>query len=102
MIVFELDSNRWYEVMDPAAAMERVGLVNRRPTCLGIVARKVAQVELFTNTPQQSDYVAKWQRGVRVDPAHKLRTPWYRKWLRRVKKLIVPRFNPRHYRRIEV
>ncbi len=102
MIVFELDNNRWYEVMDPAEAMERVSLVNRRPTCLGIVARKLAHVELFTKTPQQSDYVAKWQRGVRVDPAHKQRSPWYRKWLRRVKKLFVPRFNPRHYRRIEV
>ena len=102
MIVFELDGTRWYEVMDPAQAMDRVSLVNRRPTCLGVIARKVAQVEPFTNTPQQSDYVAKWTRGPRVDPAHKRRTPWYRKWLRQVKKLLRPTFNPRHFRRLDV
>ena len=102
MIIFELESSRWYEVMDPAKAMNRVSLINRTPTCLGIVARKLAHVPLFTQAPQQSDYIAKWAKGVRIDPAHKQRTPWYRKALRRMKRLVSPRFNPRHYRPIDV
>jgi SAM-dependent methyltransferase len=52
---------RWFEVADPKAVRSRVQLINDRPVLLFILARKVAQCEIFTKTPLQSDYVAAWK-----------------------------------------
>jgi hypothetical protein len=51
---------RWYDVADPAKVGERVRLCNRRPVQLIVQARRQRIVPLFAETPQQSDYVAKW------------------------------------------
>jgi hypothetical protein len=52
---------RWYEVADPQALKSRVELVNDRPVYLMVLARKIESRPLFTNAPQQSDYVEMWQ-----------------------------------------
>ena len=72
MIVFE---NRprpeWFEVADPAAVNERVGVVNSRPTNLFVIAKKVAAVRALTTPPHQSGYVAAWE-SVRTNPASRV------------------------------
>lgn len=50
----------WYEVTDPRDVKERVTLVNQLPAYLLIQARRTEMKELFTTTPQQSDYQATW------------------------------------------
>lgn len=50
----------WYAVSDPAEIRRRVTLINHDPVNLMVLARKTAQRELFQNTPQQSDYVPRW------------------------------------------
>jgi hypothetical protein len=61
-IVCEVDpAGRWYEVVDPARARRRVELVTSKPTYLLIQARRVRQVPVLSDAPQQSDYTALWQ-----------------------------------------
>jgi hypothetical protein len=50
----------WYSVANPATVGERVTLVNRTPTYLLVVARKVGADLISDLTPQQSDYVRVW------------------------------------------
>jgi hypothetical protein len=63
---------RTRRVMDPAEVKSRVELCNSRPAFLLVHARRDAAVELFTRTPQQSDYVASWMGRRDGGPA---RTP---------------------------
>jgi hypothetical protein len=57
MILSEANDDAvWYEVTDPAKAKQRVQLINNARTYLMMRARKIADVPLFQNTPQQSDY----------------------------------------------
>jgi SAM-dependent methyltransferase len=52
----------WYEVADPAKVRSRVTLVNGARTYMMMRARKTAEVEMFREIPQQSDYHdARWQ-----------------------------------------
>lgn len=51
---------RWFEVADPGAVRARVTLINGWPVLLFVQARKLAEVEPFSNPPQQSDYAAHW------------------------------------------
>ena len=53
--VDQTDSN-WYEVPDPKEIKRRLIMSNRYPSSLFVMAKKTANVPLFTNTPQQSDY----------------------------------------------
>jgi hypothetical protein len=59
----------WYEVLDPAVVRSRVELRNNARTYIMTRARKLADVEMFRETPQQSDYHDKeWQfEAVPVD-----------------------------------
>ncbi len=50
----------WYEVADPKKVHSRVMLVNNYPLSLRFVAEKIAQKDVFANTPQQSDYTNTW------------------------------------------
>jgi SAM-dependent methyltransferase len=56
-------STRTHRVADPAKIGKRVQLVNNRPTLLLVEARRVAEKPIFTNPPQQSDYVPMWQKN---------------------------------------
>jgi hypothetical protein len=49
-----------FEVMDPARAGCRVGLMTERPIMLFFDARKTAESALFAKSPMQSDYAAAW------------------------------------------
>jgi SAM-dependent methyltransferase len=52
---------RWFEVADPSALKERVGMTNRYPVLMMVLARKTAELPLFQPFPQQSDYVPRWE-----------------------------------------
>lgn len=53
----------WYEVADPAKVNGRVTLVNNHPLFILLIAKKVAEKEIFARTPQQVDYVDQWDSG---------------------------------------
>ncbi len=50
-----------YQVSDPAEVGDRVQLVTSQPVMLMIQARRLEKRDLFTTTPQQTDYVARWR-----------------------------------------
>ena len=52
-----------YEVIDPALAGDRVGLLTRHPIMLFFDAVKIADVPLFSVPPIQSDYAATWAKA---------------------------------------
>jgi hypothetical protein len=56
----------WYEVENPLKLRERVTLVNDKPLSLIAIARRVALKSIFANTPQQSDYAARWEESERT------------------------------------
>ncbi len=60
---------RFYEVADPQALGRRVTLINRFPTFLLVRARRIANVPIFAETPQQSDYVPIWKQFASGDRA---------------------------------
>jgi hypothetical protein len=62
MIAAEV-GGKWYEVADPKEVRGRVELINERPVYLMVLARKIERRPLFAETPQQSDYVARWQNN---------------------------------------
>jgi hypothetical protein len=49
-----------FEVVDPAIAQCRVGLMTKRPIMLFFDARKKMESRLFVKSPMQSDYTAAW------------------------------------------
>ncbi len=62
MIIFEEShEGDWYEVSDPDVVKERVILINDEPSMLLVIAKKIAEAEIFAESPQQSDYSALWQ-----------------------------------------
>ena len=50
----------WYEVLNPKMVKSRVILVNNYPTYLIVLAEKLTNTEIFSSTPQQSDYRTLW------------------------------------------
>ncbi|BAY33460.1 hypothetical protein NIES2107_53560 [Nostoc carneum NIES-2107] len=60
LIVFETSSPQWFSVQDPYELKERVTLENQFPLYILVIAKKVSSVEIFKNTPQQSDYSLIW------------------------------------------
>ncbi len=61
--VLTKENERWYRVIDPEKYGGRVELQNNRPTYLFVLAEKVAQREVFSEPPQQSDYARQWKEG---------------------------------------
>jgi hypothetical protein len=60
LIVFETSSSQWFSVQDPYELKERVTLENQFPLYILVIAKKLSSVEIFKNTPQQSDYSLMW------------------------------------------
>ena len=58
----ERKGSSWYRVSDPAISGRRVGYVNGRPACLMVKAKRTQIVEIFKQSPQQSDYSEKWKQ----------------------------------------
>lgn len=53
----------WYEVKDPRAVGERHVLISRRPVELLVCAKRTEVTTVFASYPQQSDYVALWNKA---------------------------------------
>jgi hypothetical protein len=72
----------WFRVTSPAVLGERITLRGARPLYLVVVAKKIATRPVFHETPQQSDYVAAWDRGRDPSPSpapDRVRAIW-RRW----------------------
>src|SRR5829696_795835 len=55
MLIYEETLNcDWFDVPDPDTLKERVTLINEEPSLLLVIAKKVAEAEIFATTPQQS------------------------------------------------
>lgn len=62
MIVYEdAPGADWFEVRDPEDSKQRAELVNSRPTCLAVIAKRVTAVPVFASAIYQSDYVHLWE-----------------------------------------
>ncbi len=59
-------NDAWYAVADPDEIKQRVELCNSFSTYILTIARKVTDMEIFAQSPQQSDYVAAWGRNTRA------------------------------------
>jgi hypothetical protein len=64
----------WYEVKDPHKVHGRVLLTNSMETSMMIIARKLADKEIFKNTPQQSDYAETWETKATEEPEQQKQT----------------------------
>ena len=53
--------NQWYEVSNPRVIRSRVELFNSVPLQIMVQARRTKIMPMFTKTPQQSDYVPRWE-----------------------------------------
>jgi len=61
MFLFEgRKDEKWYSVKDPNEVGERVLLKNARQAYLMILAKKINTIDIFSQPPQQSDYVKMW------------------------------------------
>jgi hypothetical protein len=58
----------WYKVEDPAAHHCRVELNNRRPTYICTIAQRIAERQIFSTFPQQSDYAEGWTKAQEPPP----------------------------------
>lgn len=58
-------NDAWYAVADPDEVRGRVELCNSFPTYICTIARRIADVEIFAQLPQQSDYVTVWNQSSR-------------------------------------
>lgn len=59
-VLVQEEGRACYLARDPDKLGWRVGIRNRLPTSLIVIARKVAERPLFAQAPQQSDYSAAW------------------------------------------
>jgi SAM-dependent methyltransferase len=115
---------RWFEVEDPKKVSSRVMLVNNLPMSLMVIAEKIEAVEIFKNTPQQTDYAITWaasdslKTGIRPEGVGVVKN-MYRKLLPRPLKNFMRNvydlftkekvhtaelgeINPLHYKEVEV
>lgn len=57
-----VSQHAWYVVTDPDLVRQRVTLCNSNPTYILTIAKRIAQSEIFSQPPLQSDYSAAWSR----------------------------------------
>lgn len=53
--------SRFFEITDPKIYQGRVELADSRPMHIAVIAKKIAEKEIFKITPQQSDYAKEWE-----------------------------------------
>ena len=63
MYFADVEGRHFYRIVDPAAVQERVQLWTSEPVFLLVHARRDAVRDVFSTTPQQSDYVSDWAGG---------------------------------------
>lgn len=71
------------EVKDPAATGLRTELAGKRPMQLAVLAKRTAIKPMFVHPPQQSDYMAAWQRHSQAKNKKRDESTWL--WRLRVK-----------------
>lgn len=64
--VIKLDST-YYEVKDPAVTGQRSALSSAKSIQIAVLAQKTAEVPLFAKPPQQSDYMAAWEKHQKTE-----------------------------------
>jgi SAM-dependent methyltransferase len=72
----------YYHIYDPAAIRDRVELVNSKPALIMFHARKIKSVPNKIQTPQQSDYVAIWNKATEEEQSAKQDSP-FKSFIRR-------------------
>lgn len=124
--VSKIDSP-FYEIQDPATTEQRTSPVGKKPIQLAVLAQKIAKTPVVIEPPQQSDYVALWEKyeirksdhgtGPADTPSlfKRLRVsinPYWPSWLRDLRntcgyrirwimsKLSYTLMNQRHFRRL--
>jgi len=61
VFIFEDTPNtQWVKLTDPDVLGKRVEMVNSKPAYLLVQARKIADRDIFSACPQQSDYASAW------------------------------------------
>ena len=106
MVLFEIGSPHWHEVIDPAQAGRRVLLVNNRPTLLGVWARRLREAAILARATQQSDYAAKWAGsappGAVCEASRRYQRASFSHWLRGLTRWFKPRYSRKYYKRVEL
>ena len=120
MMAFEETKDAvWYDVRSPQEVCESVTLLNAEPVYLCMIAKRVAVKPIFERTPQQSDYLARWnpepppppaigiapaKRPLPIRLAKRVLPPGVRQSIRkalaRPPPAIKPGFDPKFFRRI--
>jgi hypothetical protein len=54
---------RWYEVADPASVKHRVERQSPFRVMLYLAAQRISPAEIFSQSPQQCDYISAWEGG---------------------------------------
>ena len=72
-------ADAWYDVNDPAVIKKRVLLMNKMPIGLMVLAKRFQKTTIFSYTPQQSDYVAIWDK---IETVTNIKKPSFSKRLR--------------------
>ncbi len=99
-----IDDNRSrYEVIDPEVVKSRVTFQNLTKTFLVVVAKKVAEKNIFEYTPMQSDYILEWEHGEKT--AEKKSNRYMNLAYRCIYKIgkilhIVPKYNKKWFTKI--
>lgn len=92
----EWQKRRWYSVARPADVGMRVEITRGRPTLAMVQAVRVADVPIFEQAPQQSDYLREWEAGDAADPSTRTR-----RRLPRLLRKLLPRPLRRAFRRLK-
>ena len=51
---------KWFSVVDPASVGARVSLINKVPTIIMVIAKRIQKTQIFEAAPQQIYYARKW------------------------------------------
>jgi SAM-dependent methyltransferase len=125
LILFDLSKmeSAFYEVKDPSITRQRGELSTSKPMQIAVLAQKIAEVPVFATLPQQSDYMAVWEKHQETNaPGHashrsgllqRVRVklnPYWPFWLRRWRDTLKYRWqhglpslnNHRHFRRLSL
>src|SRR6185503_8940461 len=96
----------YLEVKDPALTGLRTHFVSTKPMFLATLAQRITQTAIFSQTPQQSDYLATWeshknakaesaQANLQTNLIWRLRvalSPYWPYWLRHCKEVLQERW----------
>lgn len=86
--IYISENNQWYKVKDPATIKSRVTFRNNQETYIIVITKKIANTNIFTTTPQQSDYVTCWNTDNKTS-TESLKSKIFRRLTKLYKRLFV-------------